>query len=111
MAAATSQVKIAFSLPSATVGAPEITPPSPPRTLADGRTVKTLSISGLSDEARADLLSRLPVHEGDTLSAESLRQLVQTVKSFDEHLAVDAVPSNGDAAILIRLPSGVQAVS
>lgn len=111
LAAATSQVKIVFSVPSGTVGAPEDTPPSPPRTLTEGRTVKTLSISGLSDEARVDLLSRLPVHEGDTLSAESLRQLVQTVKSFDDHLAVDAVPSNGDAAILIRLPSTALAVS
>jgi len=104
MAGAMSQVKIGFAAPGGT--APAMQPPSVPLpgpAATVDRPIKSLNVVGLSDEARADLLGRLPVHEGDTLSAESLRQLVKTVKSFDEHLAVTAVPSNGDANILIAL--------
>ena len=51
---------------------------------------------GLTEESRTDLLSRLAVHEGENLTAESLRQLVETVRSFDQHLVVTTRPAEGD---------------
>jgi len=107
------QATIVFNLGTGEVAAVVgrgISPPTTPLpaavpAAAVERTVKSLNIVGLSEETRADLLSRLPVHEGDTLSPETMRQLVQTVRDFDEHLAVTARPVNGDsAAVYIILP-------
>ena len=53
-----------------------------------GRTLKGINVSGLSDQARADLLSQLPVHEGDTLSVESLIDVARAARAFDEHLGI-----------------------
>jgi TonB family protein len=53
-----------------------------------GRTLKGIIVSGLSDQARADLLAQLPVHEGDTLTGESLVNVTRVVRGFDEHLVV-----------------------
>ena len=72
-----------------------------------GRTLKGINVSGLSDQARADLLSQLPVHEGDTLSVESLSNVVRVAKGFDEHLLVLPMPVGGSEAMLaIMLPGG-----
>jgi TonB family protein len=110
LAGSTRQTMVAFSLgtleaqPAAKASAPA------PVTVAPGaldRTVKSLNFIGLTDESRSALLSRLPVHEGDTLSPETLRQLVQTVHNFDEHLAVTTRPVSGDgAAVYIIVPQG-----
>jgi len=96
------QVAVAFQrAPGQT---PTIVPPQiVPGPVVWGRTLKSININGLSDQARSDLLSRLPVHEGETLSPQTLGQLVQTVHNFDEHLAVTAAPANADATILIAL--------
>ena len=97
------QVAITFNLGAAF--APLSTPlPAPPVALNAQLPIKSITVTGLSDTAQTDLLSRLPVHEGDTLSPETMSQLVQTVKSFDEHLAVRAIPSNGEAIVRIALP-------
>lgn len=73
------------------------------------RTVSSIRVVGLPDETAADLESRLPVHQGDRLTVETMRQLVQTVHNFDEHLAVNATPgSEGAAAIFIVLPPALQ---
>jgi len=64
-------------------------------------------VSGLSDQARADLLSQLPVHEGDTLSVESLLNVNRVVRGFDEHLSVAATTTGTSEAILqITAPGG-----
>ncbi len=100
-ASTTRQVAVAFqSVPGETQ---TVVPPPVVAGPVSGRTIKSININGLSDQARSDLLSRLPVHEGEMLSPETLSQLVQTVHNFDEHLAVAAMPSNGDAIILISL--------
>jgi TonB family protein len=100
-ASSTRQLTVVFqTLPGMTRAV--ATPPAVAGPVS-GRIVKSINISGLSGQARSDLLSRLPVHEGETLSPETLRQLVQTVHNFDEHLSVTAVPSNGDATVLIGL--------
>jgi TonB family protein len=72
-----------------------------------GRTLKGISVSGLSDQARADLLAQLPVHEGDTLSVESLSNVVRVARGFDEHLLVlPMLVGNSEAALGIMLPGG-----
>ncbi|HXB74220.1 MAG TPA: M56 family metallopeptidase [Candidatus Acidoferrales bacterium] len=64
-----------------------------------------INIVGLPDQARADLLSQLPLHEGDTLSRDSLARAVQVVHEFDEHLNVNIITAtNGDANMQITAP-------
>lgn len=100
-AGSTRQVAIVFQkVPGPT---PTVVPPPAATGPALGRTIKSINIADLSNQARSELLSRLPVHEGDTLSPETLRQVVQTVHNFDEHLGVAAAPVNGDAIIMIAL--------
>jgi TonB family protein len=53
-----------------------------------GKTIKMIRVNGLSDAMSKDLLARLPVHEGDAASRDSLRRLTDAVKAFDEHLNV-----------------------
>jgi TonB family protein len=86
-------------------------------------TVRSINIAGLSDQARSDLLSRLPVHEGDMVSAAQMAQITAAAKEFDSHLMVvmgrnaagegilmistpDAAPSTGPSRI--RLGGNVQ---
>lgn len=67
------------------------------------RSVKSLQVTGLSDAARTDLLSTIPVHEGDTITPETLRQLAQVVKNFDEHLQISVRPVGDQALVQITL--------
>jgi TonB family protein len=86
--------------------------PAPSLALAASRTIKSLNLVGLTEESRTDLLSRLAVHEGETLTAESLRQLVETVRSFDQHLVVTARPAEGEGVavyIILSRPLGTPA--
>jgi TonB family protein len=72
----------------------------------EGRTVKSIRVQGLSDQARSELLSSLPVHEGDTLSAELIAKAEQAVKGFDEHLRLMGVSSApGEATLQITGPA------
>ncbi len=99
----TRQVAITFQATTVRQLPPEMPAPAPPASVATNTPpIKSIGISGLTDQARTDLLSRLPVREGQTLSQESLRQLVQTVRNFDEHLAVAAVPSDSGVTITIQ---------
>jgi hypothetical protein len=59
-----------------------------PGTLFLGRAVKTISTPGLDDSVRRDLMARLPVREGDTLSQELVEQISTAVRTYDEHLRV-----------------------
>ena len=80
----------------------DVPAPAPVRVDA-GQVLKSIAIEGLSDQARADLLARLPVHEGDTLSRAQTAQVFQAVKEFDEHLTPALRPQpNGTLALLIH---------
>ena len=60
--------------------------------------LKSISVSGISDQAKADLLARLPVHEGDTLPAnisDVMKNVGHAVVEFDEHLRVGINVHNG----------------
>ena len=71
-----------------------------------GRTLKGITVSGLSDQATADLLSQLPVHEGDTLTLESLVNVTRVARAFDEHLVVIPMPAGSNEAMLQIMLSG-----
>ena len=75
-----------------------------------GRTLKGITVSGLSDQAKADLLAQMPVHEGDTLSVESLVNVTRVAKGFDEHLLVIPMPvGSNEATLQIMLSGGTAA--
>ena len=118
LAGSSRQVSISFRLPDSA-------PVQPPAAVADsvqapaaaagrrvasqpawvGRTVKGINVVGLSDQSRADLLSQLPVHEGDALSAESLQNVTRAVKGFDEHLSVGVMSvGSNEATLEIMVP-------
>ncbi len=68
-------------------------------------TVKTIATPGLGDQARRELLSQLPVHEGDTLTPDLFRQLSEAVKEYDEHLTLGAFGNgNGETTLQISAP-------
>jgi TonB family protein len=75
-----------------------------------GRTLKGITVSGLSDQARADLLSQLPVHEGDTLSVESLLNVNRVARGFDEHLMAIPMPV-GTNEVTLRIVVGTTTVT
>jgi TonB family protein len=67
-----------------------------------GERVSRINVLGVSDKVRDDLLLRLPVHAGDTLSADSMERTTKAVQEFDEHMTVSHGKSvNGDVAITI----------
>ena len=61
-----------------------IAAPVPP--VLEGKRVRGIYIGGLSDQARNDLMSRLPVHTGDTFAADTMDRVRTVVHEFDEHL-------------------------
>jgi hypothetical protein len=76
-----------------------------PGTLFLGRSVKSISTPGLDDSVRRDLMARLPVREGDTLSQESVEQISTALRSYDEHLRVLFFPTeDGQVELRITAP-------
>ena len=57
-------------------------------TAMQGGPIKSIRIAGLSQQASAELLASLPVHEGDQLTPETLQRVTQAAKAYDEHLQV-----------------------
>jgi TonB family protein len=69
------------------------------------RKVKGIVVLGFTAPVRDELLSKLPVHVGDTLTAESFEKLTDALKQFDEHLSVHLrVFQDGQAEIHIAAP-------
>jgi TonB family protein len=112
----TRQVAIAFALQEsqpaatatggtgdgATVGR-RLTMPAVPSKLTTAQTsmpsrpISQIDVTGLSSTSRDELLSRLPVHEGDTLTPEAFQKLVTAMRDYDEHLSmsVNSAPNGG----------------
>jgi len=79
---------------------------TPQRSTIDGRTVKSIVISGLPQTQRDELSSRLPVHVGDTVTTDLMTQTVQAIKQFDEHLNYMMVPVGpNEIAVQILAPN------
>jgi TonB family protein len=56
-----------------------------------GRVLNVIAMPGFSDAVRNDLLARLPIRIGDTLSPESIEQVARAVRAYDEHLRTQFV--------------------
>jgi len=71
-----------------------------------GGAEKAIVTRGLSDQVGTELLSRLPVHVGDTLTGESFSKLTEAVKEYDEHLSVSIMRQgpDGEATVQIAAP-------
>jgi len=70
--------------------------------LVAGSVVSEIAVFGLTDSLRDNLLAKLPVHQGDTLSTDSIDLLKKTIEDFDEHLEV-TFDSVGTGEVVIRI--------
>jgi TonB family protein len=78
-------VSITFQLPPATAApAAAVDAPSP----LVGLAVQSISVTGISDAARNDVLARMPVHQGDVLTAPAIQQMDLAIMNVDQHLRV-----------------------
>jgi protein TonB len=103
------QANNAFRVMSDSAVAPPPPPPPPPTTRMgnplEGRKIARINIIGLPDQARADLLSQLPVHEGDIYSPELLGRTFKAAREFDEHLNTSLTrDASGDPVVQITAP-------
>ena len=65
-------------------------------------TLRRITINGLGDQARTELLARLPVREGEQISRDSLSKIMQAVHEYDPHLSVGVArvsPTESDLQI------------
>jgi TonB family protein len=73
--------------------------------LSNSQPLSHITVLGLSDQSRDELLTTLPIHEGDTLNIEDLAKAEAAVKAFDQHLTVRLLLGpNGDRTLLISAP-------
>ncbi len=106
----TRQVTIGFhpgpSAAAATAGAAAAPPKTEQLAAIVGHTVKNIIFNGLPEDQQSELKARLPIHQGDTITADLMAQTTAAVKDYDEHLAVIAPPMNdGTASIIILRPN------
>ncbi len=102
------QANNAFRVMSDSAVAPPPPPPPPTTRMGnplEGRKIARINIIGLPDQARADLLSQLPVHEGDIYSPELLGRTFKAAREFDEHLNTSLTrDTSGDPVVQITAP-------
>ena len=68
-------------------------------------TVTGINVVGLGDQAKRELLARLPVHEGDHFSPDTLKQVTEAASAYDEHLVVSAYsPAQGEVLVQVGAP-------
>ncbi len=67
--------------------------------------IDSIVVNGLSDSARDQLLSQLPVHAGDQFlpGGTTLKQVAEAAHQFDEHLQVSAGSTGGSGLTTIRI--------
>lgn len=81
------------------------------RAALEGRSVRSVSVSGLPQQQHDELMSKLPIHAGDTISKEVMEKTTSTVKEFDEHMTVFATPvGTNEAVIQIMAPNAAAVV-
>ena len=77
---------------------------------SENLTIKGLNVSGFSDQARAELLSRIGIHEGDTLGREALAKIQAAVREFDEHATFGIRLMGSDSAVITISAPGASSV-
>jgi TonB family protein len=76
----------------------------------EGKRLSHIITAGMTDSARSDLLSRIPVHEGDILNADLLERVRRIVREFDEHMNVaTGVNANGEVTLILSVPGAPSA--
>src|ERR1039458_7986778 len=70
--------------------------------------IQFINVEGLSQQARDELLSRLPVHEGDIYSNDTVQKIAQAAKDFDEHLTTRFQGAGGNGVSIQILAPGAQ---
>jgi len=68
----------------------------------DGSVVKSIRVFGLSDQASQDLISKLPIREGATLTRQLMEATTAAIHRFDEHLENQWLPTE-DNTVEIRI--------
>jgi len=63
-------------------------------------------VSGISDQAKADLLARLPVHAGDTLTEDLMINVSMAISRFDMRLGT--LTSLEEGGVILRIGPQVQ---
>jgi TonB family protein len=79
-----------------------------------GKRLNSYMIGGLSDQAKNDLLARLPVKEGETLAEDSFDRIAKAVRDYDEHLNVGRMMGRGgsdEVSIMIFAPGGERSIA
>ena len=82
-----------------------------PASRGENHQVSSIQIVGLSESARQQLLSRLPVHINDVLTADLLGQTLSVVHAFDSHLGTIVNPVSATEAMLSIAPTGASAAT
>jgi TonB family protein len=111
-AGGSQQVSISFTLPPQSAGIPGAPAPvavMPALANSEPKSIRSIVVAGLSEEAQRELLAQLPFHEGDTMSSADLAKLTSAVRSFDSHLMVSLgdFPSGLDIRIRPQTSSAV----
>ncbi|HEY1496563.1 MAG TPA: TonB family protein [Candidatus Solibacter sp.] len=76
-----------------------------PASLA-GKRLARINVMGMSDQVRDQLLSQLPVHAGDTLSADSYDLTSKAVREFDEHMFVSQATNSQTGEVAFNIVQG-----
>lgn len=106
-AGTTRTVNVEFTLPKkAPVAAMPAKRPGPAANEPGAGTPQALTrilIEGLSDQAREELMAKLPVHVGDTLDGAAAQdKVIQVAREYDSHLVI-RVGRNPDGTAWLRI--------
>jgi len=72
-------------------------------------TIGRIETAGLSEQARTELLSQIPVREGDTVTREQLNKVREAVRAYDSHLSVGIGSTSGGTTLRIAAPGAFAA--
>jgi TonB family protein len=108
-AGSTRTVNVTFTLPKEAVNLPHPTAVVPlmrQGNFSPGpRVLKNITTEGIADSAREELLAKLPIHTGETITPESFEQVLAAVRMYDSHLlARIIVAPDGSGALQITAP-------
>jgi len=71
----------------------------------DGRRLNRIDVQGLNDTMRNELMSRLGVHVGDTMTPELMERVRKAAMEFDEHIMFNTMyGKDNEVTLMIRMP-------